>query len=217
MRQADLSSAFGGVERAPRRAGRDGPGHPPTYVSPDHDPPYRFHQWEANLRILYVKAIKTVPYVPLSHPFVERLIGTIRRESLDRLLFWTTADPEMKLLDFQHITTVIEHMRVWRDVRQNPRGSERRTSESLPDRWQPTVVDCIKRRSRRNACRLSGARQVQSCLVLGAERCRVLRPVWHLWHKDPRSNHRNACSFRHVCSTLGIRQGQAAAITLHGD
>jgi hypothetical protein len=31
---------------------------------------------------------------------VERLIGTIRRECLDRTLFWTTADLEMKLLDF---------------------------------------------------------------------------------------------------------------------
>ena len=28
--------------------------------------------------------IKTIPYVPLSHPFVERLIGTVRREYLDR-------------------------------------------------------------------------------------------------------------------------------------
>jgi putative transposase len=37
----------------------------------------------------------------LSHPFVERLIGTIRREYLDRMLFWTTADLENKLLDFQ--------------------------------------------------------------------------------------------------------------------
>jgi len=42
-----------------------------------------------------VKAIKTVPYVPLSHPFVERLIGTIRRECLDRTLFWTAADNRM--------------------------------------------------------------------------------------------------------------------------
>jgi putative transposase len=42
-----------------------------------------------NLRILEVKGIKTVPYVPLSHPFVARLIGTIRRECLDRTLFWT--------------------------------------------------------------------------------------------------------------------------------
>ena len=47
-------------------------------------------------------AIKTVPYVPLSHPFVERLIGTVRREYLDRTLFWTTADLETKLLDFRH-------------------------------------------------------------------------------------------------------------------
>ena len=46
--------------------------------------------------------IKTVPYVPLSHPFVERLIGTICREFLDRILFWTTADLEAKLIDFQH-------------------------------------------------------------------------------------------------------------------
>jgi putative transposase len=48
-----------------------------------------------------VKEIKTIPYVPLSHPFVDRLIGTIRRECLDHTLFWTTADLELKLLDFQ--------------------------------------------------------------------------------------------------------------------
>jgi hypothetical protein len=46
-------------------------------------------------------SFKTVPYVPLSHPFVERLIGTIRRECLDRTLFWTGADLENKLLDFR--------------------------------------------------------------------------------------------------------------------
>jgi putative transposase len=39
---------------------------------------------------------------PLSHPFVERLIGTVRREYLDRTLFWTTVDLERKLIDFQH-------------------------------------------------------------------------------------------------------------------
>ena len=63
----------------------------PKYLSSDHDPLYRFGQWQANLRILEVTEIKIVPYVPLSHPFVERLIGTIRREYLDRMLFWTTA------------------------------------------------------------------------------------------------------------------------------
>ena len=65
------------------------------------DPLYRFHQWQANLRILDVKEIKTVPYVPLSHPFIERLIDTIRRECLDRTVFWTAADLELKLLEFR--------------------------------------------------------------------------------------------------------------------
>src|SRR5262249_15578204 len=71
------------------------------YLSSDHDPLYRFQQWEANLRILGVREIKTVPYVPWSPPFIERLIGTIRRECLDRLLFWTTTDLELKLSDFK--------------------------------------------------------------------------------------------------------------------
>ena len=74
----------------------------PKYLSTDNDPLYRFHQWQANLRVLEVKEIKTVPYAPLSHPFVERLIGTLRRECLDRTLFWTTTDLEEKLRDFQH-------------------------------------------------------------------------------------------------------------------
>ena len=59
-------------------------------------------QWKANLRVLEVIEIKTVPYAPLSHPFIERLIGTIRREYLDHILFWTTVDLEEKLVDFQH-------------------------------------------------------------------------------------------------------------------
>jgi putative transposase len=74
----------------------------PNYLSTDNDPLYRFHQWQANLRVLEVTEIKTVPYVPLSHPFVERLVGTLRRECLDRALFWTTTDLEAKLVDFQH-------------------------------------------------------------------------------------------------------------------
>ena len=73
----------------------------PKYLSSDHDPLYRSPQWQANLRIREVAEIKTVPYVPWSHPFVERLIGTLRRECLDRTLFWTTADLESKLLDFK--------------------------------------------------------------------------------------------------------------------
>jgi putative transposase len=73
----------------------------PKYLSSDHDPLYQFHQWQANLRVLGVTEIKTVPYVPMSHPFVERLIGTIRREYLDVALFWTAVDLESKLSEFK--------------------------------------------------------------------------------------------------------------------
>src|SRR5438477_6505700 len=52
----------------------------PKHASTDHeDPLFRFHRWLANLRVLEIDEIKSVPYVPVSHPFVERLIGTIRR------------------------------------------------------------------------------------------------------------------------------------------
>ena len=77
-----------------------GPGLP-KYLSTDHDPWYRFHPWQVNLRVWEVVEIKTVPYVPLAHPLVERLVGTLRRECWDRTSFWTTADLEAKLREFQ--------------------------------------------------------------------------------------------------------------------
>ena len=73
----------------------------PRYLSSDHDPLFRFRQWNANLRIFEVTEVKTVPYVPLSHPFVERLIGTVRREYLDQVPFWGALDLDRKLLRFK--------------------------------------------------------------------------------------------------------------------
>lgn len=73
----------------------------PTYLSTDHDPLFKIHRWQANLRIMDIEEIKTVPYAPLSHPYIERLIGTIRREYLDRTLFWNTSDLERKLNAFK--------------------------------------------------------------------------------------------------------------------
>jgi putative transposase len=74
----------------------------PHYLSSDNDPLFRYHRWQANLRILDVTKIKSVPCVPLSHPFVERLIGTIRREYLDHALFWNAGDLERKLEEYRH-------------------------------------------------------------------------------------------------------------------
>ena len=73
----------------------------PRHLSTDHDPLFEARRWQANLRVLEIDEIKTVPHVPLSHPFVEGLIGTIRREFLDHVLFWNAGDLERKLADFQ--------------------------------------------------------------------------------------------------------------------
>jgi transposase InsO family protein len=51
--------------------------------------------------VLEIDEIKSVPYVPTSHPFIERLIGTVRREYLDRVLFWNSVDLTRKLNAFR--------------------------------------------------------------------------------------------------------------------
>jgi putative transposase len=73
----------------------------PTYLSSDNDPLFQYHRWKANLRVLDIDEIKSLPHVPLSHPFVERLISSIRRELLDQTLFWTATDLENKLREYQ--------------------------------------------------------------------------------------------------------------------
>ena len=74
----------------------------PNHLSSDNDPLFLYHRWKVNLRVLEIEEIKTVPHVSLSHPFVERLIGTVQREYLGRTLFWNTSDLKRKLTDFQH-------------------------------------------------------------------------------------------------------------------
>jgi hypothetical protein len=40
----------------------------PYHLSSDNDPLFRYHQWEANLRILGIEEIKSIPHTPVSHP-----------------------------------------------------------------------------------------------------------------------------------------------------
>ena len=51
--------------------------------------------------MLNIDEIKSVPNVPVPHPFVERLIGSIRREYLDQTLFWNATDLQRKLASYQ--------------------------------------------------------------------------------------------------------------------
>ena len=74
----------------------------PKYLSSDNDPLFLFYRWKANLRILDIEEIKSVPYVPTSHPFIERLIGSVRRELLDKTFYWNACDLQNKLELFQN-------------------------------------------------------------------------------------------------------------------
>src|SRR5262249_6282432 len=74
----------------------------PNYLSADNDPLYQYHRWKTNLRILNIKEIKSLPFIPMSHPFVERLIRSIRNELLDQVLFWNADDLQRKLHHYQH-------------------------------------------------------------------------------------------------------------------
>ncbi|MBK8974276.1 MAG: hypothetical protein IPM37_24040 [Hahellaceae bacterium] len=51
----------------------------PKRISSDNDPLFQYHRWKANPRVLDIEEIKSLPIVPISHPFVERLIGSVRR------------------------------------------------------------------------------------------------------------------------------------------
>ncbi len=74
----------------------------PKHLSSDNDPLFKFHQWQANLRILEIDEIKSIPYTPVSHPFIERVFGSIRQEFLDHTLFWNERDLRKKLNKYKN-------------------------------------------------------------------------------------------------------------------
>ena len=83
----------------------------PKYLSSDNAPLFQYHQWKANLRIFEIEEVKSIPYVPCSHPFVESLIKFIRFELLDNVFFWNSCDLERKLRQYQsYFNSARSHM-----------------------------------------------------------------------------------------------------------
>ena len=73
----------------------------PRYLSSDNDPLIQYQRWAAQVRVLEMEKITSLPQVPMSHPFVECLISSVRRELLDQTFLWTATDLENKLRDHQ--------------------------------------------------------------------------------------------------------------------
>ena len=110
----------------------------PQYLSSDNGPLFRYRQWKANLRILDIAEIKTVPQVPMSQPFIERLIGTVRREFADQTPFWNTSDLEKKLTGFTvYYNSACVHHSLGDATPQSQSGKSSRKPVPLDDyRWQ---------------------------------------------------------------------------------
>ena len=90
------------------------------------------------MRILEIEEIKSMSCTPLSHPFVERLIGTIRSEFLDHTLSWNAADLERKLADFQaHYSQHRTHSSLGGDTPADVAGGNPKLQTTLNNfRWQ---------------------------------------------------------------------------------
>lgn len=78
----------------------------PKYVSHENDPLFKSEEWRSLIAIekkygTLKDEIFSVPYCPRSHPFVERLIGSVRRECLDQTFFFNKVDLERKLSTYQ--------------------------------------------------------------------------------------------------------------------
>jgi transposase InsO family protein len=110
----------------------------PKYLRSDNDPLFQYHQWQANLRIPGVNKDWTVPHTPLSHPFVEQLIGTIRREHPDQVIFWNTSDLKRKLETFrQYYSTQRVHTSLSADVPSEfSRSTATRSAKLSQFRWK---------------------------------------------------------------------------------
>ena len=112
------------------------------YLSSDNDPLFEYHRWQVNLRILEIEEIKSVPYTQISHPFIERLIGTIRREYTEQTLFWNVVDLKRKLSDFEsyynHHRT---HSSLGGDTPEKDAGAASELPINLDNfRWQPHLA-----------------------------------------------------------------------------
>ncbi len=135
---------------------------------------------------------------PLSHPFVERLIGTIRRECLDRTFFWTAVDLETKLLEFQHYYNGYRAHGDWtgsRRIRQAATGLAR---ASTPTAGGHIAADSIKRRSPREVSAACWRNREQSSGV-------VIRHVQATWIASV-DDHRHARHHSPVASPVGRAQ-----------
>lgn len=75
--------------------------------------------------------MKPIPFTPTSHPFVERLIKSVRSEMLDHTLFWSCEDLERKLNQYkEYFNQHRAHMSL-----------DGQTPKQMSEKTKPNVID----------------------------------------------------------------------------
>ena len=104
----------------------------PRRLSFDQAPLFDFAQWKANLRILEIDPVRSVPNVPISHPFIERLVSTVRREYLDHLIYWNSMDLQRTLDSFRsYYNRIRVHQGIHGEIPDDKAHSKKAQSISL--------------------------------------------------------------------------------------
>jgi hypothetical protein len=100
----------------------------PRYLSSDNDPLFLYHCWQANLRVHSVKEFKSDPHLPVSHPFAERLTGTIAANTLTRCCSGTPVTrSENRMLSGSTTTRTVYRLRLTAPPHQKCPGKLRAT------------------------------------------------------------------------------------------
>ncbi|MCP4982732.1 MAG: transposase [Gammaproteobacteria bacterium] len=87
--------------------------------------------------------IKCISHTPLSHPFIERLIRTIRREYLDHAFFWNAQDVDWKFGDYrQYYNRYRTHQSLGEETPADVSGDPQSLCANLRNySWQPHCKD----------------------------------------------------------------------------
>ena len=112
----------------------------PKYLLRDRDGIYG-NEFQLRIGNLGMSGLKTTPRSPWQNPYVERMIGTIRRACLDHMIIFNDRQPHRILEEFlDHYHRVRSHKSLEDD---SPDGREIEDDEERKAYRFPRLVDCL--------------------------------------------------------------------------
>ena len=160
----------------------------PQYLLRDRDAIYGEHL-VAVIQGMGIEEVRTAPRSPWQNPYVERLVGSIRRECLDHIIVWNQRSLRRILQSYFHTTSTRARTWRWPRIRQNREPWKRRgKAASYPFLKSAacTVATGDRLLRNRRKIRRPDLRVLSSLLTLNIELCATPLDSPHLVHdKSP--------------------------------